>query len=299
MNDLSCFVLPNGLRIPSIAYGTWQIPAGTETESAVKEALRAGYRHIDTAAAYGNDFSAGEAIAAGGFDRFDRRDIFIANKLWINKRGYDNTLKAFRQTLKRMYLDYLDLYLIHWPASYKLYDNWKKLNLDTWRAFETLYKDGFIKAIGVSNFTPFYLEPLIEGAEIKPMVNQIEYHPGQKQGETVFLCTKNDILVEAWSPLGSGRILQREELCAVAKKYDKSAAQVCIRWCLQKNILPIPKSKNPERIRQNREVFDFTLSPDDLSLIDGLPYFGGSGNNPDDFELGLSNNLPREAVDER
>jgi diketogulonate reductase-like aldo/keto reductase len=281
MNVPHYFTLANRLRIPSIGYGTWRIPFGEETEKAVGSALAAGFRHIDTAAAYGNDFSAAAAINASGIAR---KDIFITGKLWINKRGYDNTLKTFKQTLKRLNMDYLDLFLIHWPAAPRVYENWKELNDDTWRAFRALYNDGLVRAIGVSNFTPFYLRPLLEKAEIVPMVNQIEYHPGLMQEETAAFCGGQGILVEAWSPLGAGRMLMRKELLNIAEKYGRSAAQICIRWCLQNGVLPVSKSVNPERIKENAAVFDFELSNEDMAVINALPNFGGSGNNPDDFE---------------
>jgi diketogulonate reductase-like aldo/keto reductase len=294
MNVPRSFTLSNRLQIPSIGYGTWQIPFGEETEKAVSSALAAGFRHIDTAAAYGNDFSAAAAINSSGIAR---KDIFISSKLWINKRGYDNTLKAFKQTLKRFNMDYLDLFLIHWPAAPKVYENWKELNDDTWRAFEALYNDGFVRAVGVSNFTPFYLRPLLEKAKIVPMVNQIEYHPGLTQEETAAFCRQysarqntadgSGILIEAWSPLGSGRVLMRKELLNIAEKYNRSAAQICIRWCLQNGVLPVSKSVNPERIKENAAVFDFELSHEDMAVINALPGFGGSGNNPDDFEANL------------
>ncbi|MDR2370143.1 MAG: aldo/keto reductase [Treponema sp.] len=278
------FTLANRLQIPSTGYGTWQIPFGEETEKAVGSALAAGFRHIDTAAAYGNDFSVAAAVNSSGIAR---KDIFISGKLWINKRGYDAALKAFKQTLKRFNMDYLDLFLIHWPAAPKVYENWKELNDDTWRAFQTLYNDGLVRAVGVSNFTPFYLAPLLEKAEIVPMVNQIEYHPGFMQKETAAFCQGVGILIEAWSPLGSGRILMRKELLNIAEKYGRSSAQICIRWCLQNGVLPISRSVNPERIKENAAVFDFELPHEDMAVINALPDFGGSGDNPDDFEANL------------
>jgi diketogulonate reductase-like aldo/keto reductase len=277
------FTLSNQIVIPSIGFGTFQINGDT-VKDVVKNALLAGYRHIDTASAYLNEAEVGEAISESGLDR---KNIFIANKLWNTNRGYDKAIKAFRRTLKILKVDYLDLYLIHWPASYKLYDNWKEINADTWRAFETLYRDGYIKAIGVSNFTPFYLRPLLEIAEIIPHVNQIEYHPGQTQAETVAYCKNLDIQIEAWSPLGAGKMLQKPELQNIAEKYHKSVAQICIRWCLQNGIVALPKSVTPDRIRENISVFDFELAEDDMALIDALPYFGGSGLTPDDFEANL------------
>jgi diketogulonate reductase-like aldo/keto reductase len=278
------FTLSNRLRIPSVGYGTWQIPPGEETTAAVARALAAGYRHIDTAAAYGNDFSAAEAVNNSGIKR---SDVFVSGKLWINRRGYDNAVKALKQTLKRFKMDYIDLFLVHWPAAPSVYEDWKELNNDTWRAFETLYRDGFVKSIGVSNFTPFYLEPLMEKASIAPMVNQIEYHPGYMQEETVSFCGGSAILVEAWSPLGEGRVLVKRELADIAEKYGRSTAQICIRWCLQNGVLPIPRSAHPQRVRENISVFDFEISREDMDAINMLPGFGASGNNPDTFEAAI------------
>jgi diketogulonate reductase-like aldo/keto reductase len=280
--NVNYYTLSNKVRIPSIGYGTWKIPNGDETCNAIHNALYAGYRHIDAAAIYGNESGIGQAIKESGIDR---KDIFITNKLWNTKRGYDKAIRAFKKSLKYFNLDYFDLYLFHWPASYKVYSDWKEINNDTWRAFETLYNDGLVRAIGVCNFTPFYLHPVLETAKIIPMINQIEYHPGQTQIETVTFCKSFAIQIEAWSPLGSGKIFQNVQLNNIAQKYHKSVAQICIRWCLQRNILPIPKSVTPERIKENIAVYDFELSSDDMTNIDSIPYFAGSGANPDDFEV--------------
>jgi diketogulonate reductase-like aldo/keto reductase len=276
------FTLSNGLKLPLPGFGTYLISGGGEAETAVKNALDAGYRHFDTAPVYANEFSIGNAINESGIDR---AEIFIANKLWNTKRGYEPALKAFRQTLKRLKQEYIDLYLIHWPASKKLYEDWWKINSETWRALETLYNDGVAKAIGICNFTPDYLNPLLENAKMIPMVNQIEYHPGQTQQETRELCRKYDIRIEAWSPLGQGKLLKKPELKSVAEKYGKTTAQICLRWCFQNEAASIPKSLKPERMRENISIFDFEISPQDMAYIDNLTFLDGSGFTPDDFEM--------------
>lgn len=275
------YMLKNGVQIPCIGYGTWQTPSGEVALASVKSALDAGYRHIDTAAIYRNEDSVGEAIRASGIDR---KEIFVTSKVWNKCRGYDMVMSAFDKTMTKLGLDYLDLYLIHWPAVAKHYDNWNEVNLDTWRGLTALYKEGRIKAIGVSNFLPHHLEALMQ-TEIAPMVDQIEFHPGFMQTETVEFCKKNGILVEAWSPLGTGKMLTNETLMAIAAKYGKSVAQICIRWCLQHEVLPLPKSVTPSRIAENADVFDFTISDEDMAAIDAMEYFGGSGFDPDNVDF--------------
>lgn len=206
--------------------------------------------------------------------------MFVTSKVWNTERGYEKTIAAFEKTLSDLGLDYLDLYLIHWPASSSQYDNWEEINLETWRAMTELYKAGRIKSIGVSNFLPHHLKALMK-TEVPPMVNQIEYHPGLTQAETVEYCKKHSILVEAWNPLGTGRMLNNETLKSIAGKYKKSVAQLCIRWCLQNGVLPLPKSVTPARIVENADVFDFEITAEDLNAINDMPYFGGSGLHPD------------------
>ncbi|MBQ7338514.1 MAG: aldo/keto reductase [Clostridia bacterium] len=271
------YTLPNGCPIPCVGFGTWQTPDGETAVSSVREALRVGYRHIDTAACYGNEVSVGEGIRQSGVNR---EDIFVTSKVWNSERGYDKTLRAFEKTLADLGLDYLDLYLIHWPAAAHQYEDWDALNLSTWRAMTELYKAGRIRAIGVSNFLPHHIASLME-TEVPPMLNQIEFHPGYMQPEIVRYCRERGVLVEAWSPLGTGRVLGNETLCAIAQKYGVSTAQLCIRWCLQHDTLPLPKSVTPARIEQNTHVFDFTVSDEDMKTIDALPYIGGSGFHPD------------------
>ena len=277
----STFKLSNGVEIPKVGFGTWQTPDGETAVNAVTQALVSGYRHIDTAAAYKNEGSVGKAIRESGVAR---EDIFITSKLWNEDRGYENTKKAFENTLKELGTDYLDLYLIHWPANEKQFDDWKEINLDTWKAMTELYNEGKIKAIGVSNFMTNHLEALLD-AEVKPMVNQIEYHPGHTQEAVVDLCREHDILVEAWSPIGSGRLLENEDLTKIADKYGKSVAQLCIRYVLQKDVLPLPKSVTPSRIEENTDIFDFEIMDEDMKTIDGMENVGFSGMDPNDVDF--------------
>ncbi len=276
------FELNNGVLIPSVGFGTWQTPDGETAVNAVKCAIEAGYTHIDAAAVYGNEESVGIGIKESGVNR---ADLFVTSKVWNTDRGYDKTIQAFHKTLQDLQLDYLDLYLIHWPASENQFENWKQINADTWRAMEELYKDGKIKAIGVSNFLPHHLEALIETANIRPMVDQIEFHPGFMQKECVEFCNKNNILVEAWSPLGTGKMLDNKTLKSISTRYQKSVAQLCIKWVLQNNVLPLPKSITPVRIIENLAIDDFEISAEDMQIINAMEYCGGSGLHPDKVDF--------------
>lgn len=272
------YTLANAVQIPCIGFGTWQTPNGETAINSVKAALKAGYRHIDTAACYGNEASVGQAIKESGVPR---EEIFVTSKVWNTERGYEKTLAAFETTMAKLDLDYVDLYLIHWPAAANQFENWKEINAQTWRALEELYIEGKVKAIGVSNFLPHHLEALLEGVKVVPMVNQIEYHPGFMQAESVDFCRAHNILVEAWSPLGTGNVLNNKTLIMMAQKYSKTVAQICIRWVLQHGLLPLPKSITESRVIENTEVFDFEIKDEDMAIIDAIPFCGGAGINPD------------------
>ncbi len=284
MNDLSdSYTLSNGIEIPCIGFGTFLISDNEIAIRSVKAAIDIGYRHIDTAAIYGNEKSIGVAIKTSNV--VSREKLFVTSKLWNSEQGYENTLAAFERTIKDLQLEYLDLYLIHWPVVKGHKEDWQKSILDTWKAFEKLYKEGKIRAIGVSNFFPHHLNILMADAEIQPMVNQIELHPGQTQDETVLFCQKNNILIEAWGPLGQGGILSNPILQKIAEKHNKSVAQLCIRWSLQNNFLPLPKSITQDRISENANVFDFEVGLEDMEIINKMPYSGGSGLNPDNIDF--------------
>jgi diketogulonate reductase-like aldo/keto reductase len=266
--------LYNGIEIPEIGFGTWHIKDEKELEFSIKTAVENGYTHIDTASKYKNEELIGNTIEKYNIPR---ENLFITSKLWNEDKGYDNTIKAFQETLDRLKTDYLDLYLIHWPMTA---DNWEELNAETWRAFEDLYKIGKVKAIGVSNFMIQHMESLRKTANILPMVDQIEFHPGMMQKEILEYCRNNNIVVEAWSPLGSGRMLDNEDLKRIADKYKKSVAQICVRWCVQNNVIPLPKSTHLERIKDNIDIYDFKISDEDMEYINNMEYFAGSGLTP-------------------
>ena len=274
-----CFTLSNGVKIPCVGYGTWQTPDGETTAECVKTALSLGYRHIDTAFAYGNEKSVGEGIRRSGVAR---EDIFVTTKHWVTERGYDKTVAAVETSLRLLGLDYVDLYLVHWPCVAKLSPDWKEINADTWRGFERMYKDGKLRAIGVSNYFPNHLEALMGMCEIPPMVNQLEFHPGYTQLENIRWSQQHGMLAEAWSPLGSGAVLVDPTLNAMAAKYGKSVAQLCVRFALQNDVLPLPKSTKPERIAANAEVFDFEITQEDMDALLRLPLLGFSGFLPED-----------------
>ncbi|WP_179374914.1 aldo/keto reductase [Winogradskyella wichelsiae] len=276
------FTLNNGIKIPSLGFGTWKTPDGETAIKSIKTAIEIGYKHIDAAAIYANEEGVGAGIKACGIER---KDLFITSKLWNAERGYESTLKAFEKTLEDLQLDYLDLYLIHWPAAAHQFENWQEINAETWRAMEKLYNEGKIKSLGVSNFMPHHLEPLMKTAKTKPSVNQIEYHPGFTQPDCVKFCADNNIQVEGWSPLGRGEVLNNGILKSIAKKYNKSVAQVCIRWALQNGVIPLPKSVTPHRIEENFDVFNFQLTASDMTVINGLEKIGASGLDPDSVEF--------------
>lgn len=276
------YTLHNQVEIPCVGFGTWQVPDGETAANAVMHAIEAGYTHIDTAIAYHNEIGVGAGIRMSGVAR---EKLFVTSKLWNDVRGYDETLKEFGNSLKRLNMDYLDLFLIHWPRPIAFRDNYEEVNRETWRAFEHLLNEGYVRAIGVSNFLPKHLKALLKSTEVVPMIDQIEFHPGWMQPEAVSFCEEHGILVEAWSPLGSGKLLSDPALVALAEKYNRSTAQICLRWCLQKGKLPLPKSTTPSRIEENLRLFDFQISKEDSDLIDGLACVGRTGSDPDNAKF--------------
>ncbi|BAP86711.1 2,5-diketo-D-gluconic acid reductase [Paucilactobacillus hokkaidonensis JCM 18461] len=272
------YTLNNGIKIPIVGFGTWQTPDGDIAYKSVKTALSDGYRHIDTAAAYGNEESVGRGIKDSGVDR---HDIFLTTKLWNENHGYEATKKAIETSLQKLGTDYVDLYLIHWPNPLTFRDNETEVRAGTWRAMEEIYKDGKARAIGISNFRPRHLESLMQTATIKPAVNQNYLNPSDLQPEIQAANAKYNILNEAYSPLGTGDLLQNPTLQAIAKKYDRSVAQITLRWSLEHGFLPLPKSIHADRIQQNTDLFDFELSIPDMKKIDSLHGSGRLATDPD------------------
>ncbi|WP_323183906.1 aldo/keto reductase [Streptomyces canus] len=267
-------ILNNGVEMPKLGFGVWQVP-DDEAERAVATALEAGYRSIDTAAIYGNEVGTGKAIASSGVAR---EDIFVTTKLWNSDQGYDSTLRAFDTSLEKLGLDYLDLYLIHWPTPSR------DLYVDSYKAFEKLHADGRIRAIGVSNFEPDHLERLIAETSVVPAVDQIELHPHLQQHAAREYHAEHGIATEAWSPLGSGKgLLEVPAIVAIARKHDRTPAQVVLRWHLQLGNVVIPKSVTPSRIKENIEVFDFSLDSEDLAAISALNEDRRLGPDPSTF----------------
>lgn len=273
------YTLNNGVKIPVVGFGTWQSADGNEAYNSVKAALEAGYRHIDTAAAYGNEDSVGKAIKDSGIPR---QDIFLTSKLWNVDHGYEEAKKALDASLDKLGVEYLDLYLIHWPNPVKFRDDWQKRNADSWRAMEEALDTGKVRAIGVSNFREKHLDELLKTAKVVPAVNQIFLNPSDMEEGLVEYNNNHDILSEAYSPLGTGKIFQIKELKDIADKYNKSVAQVVLRWSLQNGFLPLPKSVHADRIKQNTEIFDFELSETDMKTIDGFHGVAGLAQNPDE-----------------
>ncbi|MCA1321438.1 aldo/keto reductase [Bacillus tianshenii] len=260
--------------MPWFGLGVFKVEEGQEVESSVKMAIQAGYRSIDTAAIYKNEDGVGKAIKEAGVPR---EELFITTKVWNADQGYESTLAAFDASMEKLGLEYLDLYLVHWPVKGKY--------VDTWKALEKLYADGKVRAIGVSNFHIHHLQDILDVAEVKPMVNQVEYHPKLSQVGLLNFCKENGIQMEAWSPLMQGELLQNEVLMELAEKYNKSVAQIILRWDLQNGVVTIPKSVKEHRIKENADIFDFEITDEDMQKIHALNENKRVGPDPDNFDF--------------
>lgn len=266
------FKLSNGVEIPVLGFGTWKIK-GEDCYKAVSEALKVGYRHIDTAWIYRNEKEVGQAIKDSGIDR---SELFITTKCWNDHRGYNNTINAFKESCENLQLEYLDLYLLHWP---------KELDKESWKAIEDLYHQGKIRAIGVSNYHQHHLEDLYTSAKIKPMVDQVEFHPKLTQASLSEFLRKEHIQMESWSPLMQGAVLEIPLLKELSNKYNRSITQIVLRWNVQKGVVVIPKSVTPSRIKENFQIFDFKLEDNDILMIDALNENIRTGADPDNFDF--------------
>lgn len=272
---MKSYTLNNGVSIPVLGFGTWKAENGEVAYQAVLEALKAGYRHIDTAAIYKNEESVGRAIRDSGISR---QEIFVTTKLWNTNHSYEEARHAFEESMKKLGLDYLDLYLIHWPNPKPLRENeeWKTRNAEVWRAMEDIYKEGKIRAIGVSNFLPHHLDALLETARIIPAVNQVRLAPGVYQEEVVDYCREKGILLEAWGPFGQGELFDKTEVQEIAAKHGKLVAQIALAWSLAEGFLPLPKSVTPSRIQSNLDCFGIELSNEEREILKKISVTSGA-----------------------
>ena len=270
-------VLSNGVKMPNLAFGTFKVNEGDDVQI-ILDAIEAGYRHFDTAAFYNTEEALGKAIKKSGIPR---EEFFVTTKVWKTCMGYEGAEKSFEESLEKLDMDYVDLLLIHWPRP-DAESDWKKLDIETWKAFEEIYKEERAKAIGVSNFLNHHMQNILDNCEVVPMVNQIEFHPGYIQKDVVDFDKKHGIVVEAWSPLGRERVFKDELLNKLAEKYGKSVAQICLAFALQMDVVPLPKSSSVERMKQNMDI-DFELEKEDFEKILNMEETGWSGLDPDKF----------------
>lgn len=264
--------LNNGVKMPGFGLGVYKVDEEVAVDS-VKAALENGYRSIDTASFYNNEKGVGKGIRESGVPR---EEIFITSKVWNDEQGYEETLEAFERSLEKLGLEYLDLYLIHWPVKGKYQD--------TWKAMEKLYNEGKVRAIGVSNFHVHHLQDLMSNSKVKPVVDQVEYHPHLSQEKLRAFCEEADIKLEAWSPLKKGRLFDEPVISELADKYGKTSAQIILRWDVQNNVITIPKSTHAHRIKENADIFDFTLTDEEVTRISSLNKDDRTGKNPDSFD---------------
>ena len=277
-------LLSNGIAIPSIGFGTWKLNDPDKTTKVIRNAIEAGYRHIDSASSYDNEEYLKKAVQEA---QIPREKLFITGKVWNADQGYETTIKACERSLENLGFEYFDLYLIHWPVPKDHKKDYQVLNYETWNALETLYEKGIVKAIGVSNFQKHHLMELMQKSiSIQPMVDQIEVHPFYFEEDTIDFCEENKILVEGYSPLMRGKNLDFPLFVELSTKYKKTPAQICLRWSLQKNIVPLPKSTNKERMKQNLEILDFEINDDDMVRLDSLHRGDGKiGSFPDNINF--------------
>ncbi len=271
------YVLSNGLQMPCLGFGTYN-PGGEDNCKIIRTAMEAGYRYFDTASLYETERALGQAVKESGIKR---SEFFLASKLWMDEMGYHETKQALERTLNRLQTDYLDLYLIHWPKSSEDDVNWKERIAETWHAMEELYEAGKVKGLGLSNFLPHHMDVVFENAKVMPVANQLELHPGYMQETAVSYCQSKNVLAQAWSPLGRSSLLNHPVLCGMAEKYGKSTAQLCLRFLVQKNIVPLVKASRIERMKQNADIFDFEISREDMSILACMPQTAWSGQHPD------------------
>ena len=270
-------LLSNGLEIPCIGFGTFN-PAGGDNNKILQTAIEAGYRYFDTASVYETERALGQAIKESGIKR---EEFYVASKVWIDEMGYAETKQALERTLNRLQVDYLDLYLVHWPRRAENDTDWKQRDLETWSAMEDLHSQGKIKSLGLSNFLPHHMKNILENCRVMPVANQLEVHPGYMQEAAVAYSKRNKVLVQAWSPLGRSQLLQSPVMTEMAAKYGKSAAQLSLRFLVQKGIVPIVKASKEERMKENMDIFDFEISWEDMSVLECMPQTAWSGEHPD------------------
>lgn len=271
------YTLSNGIEIPCMGFGTYNAKGG-DNLAINRTAIEAGYRYFDTASLYETERVLGQAIRESGIPR---EDFFIVSKLWIDELGYQEAKDALERTLNRLQTDYLDLYLIHWPRASEGDTDWKEKDLDTWRAMEELQEAGRIRGLGLSNFLPHHIDNILEHGKVKPVVDQLEIHPGYTQEAAVRYCREHEIRVQAWSPLGRSAMLENPILKLFAEKYGKSVAQICLRFLVQKEIIPLVKSSSMERMKQNQDIFDFEITREDMHIINNMPQNTWLGEHPD------------------
>ena len=277
LNKREHYILNNGVEIPAIAFGTYKAADGKSAD-VIRAAIEAGYRYFDTASFYGTETYLAQAVRESGISR---DEIFIASKLWKTEMGYENVKSAFERSLDKLNTDYLDLYLIHWPLPDPEYKDWKQLDKETWRAMEELYQAGKVRAIGLSNFLPHHIDNILEDCTVRPAVDQIEYHPGYSQEAAVQYCKERNILVQAWSPIGRQRVLEEPLVLELAGKYAVSPAQICLKFAVQRGIIPLPKSSSVERMKENLDLYSFEMEREDIWRLATMPQAGWSGEHPD------------------